>query len=107
MEALEAAAAEGAVSINDAAALQRILEAVQDLCYYEPEGAIKSRTGHECRAMRSECIPQEHEDQEVAAALEFAIASLCAVHCALRTAKWARWGYLCTADPPEQELWLK
>ncbi len=39
VEALESAAAEGAVSISDAAALQRILEAVQDLCYYEPEGA--------------------------------------------------------------------
>ena len=38
MEALQSAAAEGAVSLSDAAALQQILEAAQDLCYYEPEG---------------------------------------------------------------------
>ena len=56
VEAIESAAAEGAVSMDDAAALQRILEAVQDLCYYEPAGrpdCFKASKRSDCQMVQA------------------------------------------------------
>ena len=79
MEALDSAAAEGAVSISDAAALQQILEAVQDLCFYEPEGAIcYCRAGLDavldvpCLMSKPSCMNRVERQR-----LEAALASLC------------------------------
>ena len=46
VEALNSAADDGEPCTEDAAALQKILEAVQDLSEYEPEGVICSCTWH-------------------------------------------------------------